>query len=247
VRWWCSERIDLGDRIMFGTGTSVTCRWVTLRVAWGVAIALLALPAARAHEKHKTSPPAEIDSTAQASDGVPDVAPASSELPFEQAGSQSSSADAHEGLHEHAPRGVPRLLAWFGKFHPLLTHFPIALLIAAALGEILLMRRPGMFFEHAVRFCVGFGAVAAMAAALLGWFFGGFQLNDDEWLMTAHRWTGTATAFWAVLLLVVSERTLAGTAPRRSFRFALFAGAGLVAASGFLGGLLIYGLDHYAW
>ena len=236
---------------MSGTGTSATCGRVAMRVVWCIAIALLALSAAQAHQKHKKPPPVEIDSTEQVSDEVSEVLPVSSAPQPEQAVSQRSNeaedADAHEALHEHTPRGVPRLLAWFGKFHPLLTHFPIALLIAAALAEILLMRRPGMLFEHAVRFCVGLGAVSAVGAALLGWLFAGFQLSDDEWLMTAHRWTGTATAFWAVLLFVVSERMVAGIVFRRSFRFALFAGAALVAASGFLGASLIYGLDHYAW
>ena len=31
------------------------------------------------------------------------------------------------------------------------------------------------------------------------------------------------------------------------FRAVLFTAAGLVGATGFLGGALLYGLDHYAW
>ncbi len=64
--------------------------------------------------------------------------------------------------------------------------------------------------------------------------------------MTAHRWTGTVTAFWALALLGLLGRTPA-SASRTRFRAVLFAGAGLVGVTGFLGGSLIYGLDHYTW
>jgi uncharacterized membrane protein len=142
---------------------------------------------------------------------------------------------------------VPRPLAWLGKFHPPLTHFPIALLTAAALAELIRMRRPSVLLHHAVRFCVGLGAGGALAAAVLGWLFAGFRVADDEWVMTAHRWVGSATALSAVIVFVLCERSYAAGKPSGAFRMALFAEAILVATTGFLGGSLIYGLDHYAW
>lgn len=201
-------------------------RVATLIVA--VALGLPAVMDAAAHEGHGQPQPAAVTD-------VPE-APAAGERPA-----------TREAGHEHAPRGVPAPLAWLGRFHPPLTHFPIALLDAAALAELLLMRRGGALFEHAVRFCVGLGALTAIGAGLLGWLFGGFQLSDDEWLMTAHRWLGTATALWAGPLFAICERTYARAASRRLFRFALFGAAGLVSATGFLGGALLYGLDHFAW
>ena len=123
--------------------------------------------------------------------------------------------------HHEAPEGVPPLLAWIGRFHPPIVHFPIALLSAAALG--------------------------AAGAALLGWLFGGFQVIDDEWVMTSHRWLGSGTAVWATLVLVLCERVYRRAAPRVGFRTTLFIGAALVGAESFLGGSLVYGIDHYAW
>ena len=102
-------------------------------------------------------------------------------------------------------------------------------------------------FEHAVRYCVWLGAGGAFAAAALGWLFAGFVLVDDEWVMTAHRWWGTGTAAWAVLILASCERTYCQHSARGVFRFALFAGALLVCVTGFFGGSLLYGLDHFAW
>jgi len=155
-------------------------------------------------------------------------------------------AEAHD--HAYPPVGVPRPLAWLGKFHPPLTHFPIAVLAMAAVAEILLLQRPRELFRHSVRFCVWGGAIGAILAAPLGWFFAGLRLVDDEWLMTAHRWTGTATALWAIGLLYSVERLESvGGEARTSFRAVLFGGAGLAGAAGFLGGALIYGLDHYSW
>lgn len=142
---------------------------------------------------------------------------------------------------------LPEPLAWFGRFHPPLTHFPIALLTVAAVGELLLMRTRAVYFDHAVHFSVWFGSIGALGAATLGWLFAGFRLVDDEWPMTAHRWAGTATALLAAILLVLLQRASRGTASRRTFRTALFSGAALVGATGFLGGALLYGLDHYSW
>ena len=149
--------------------------------------------------------------------------------------------------HPYPPEGVPRPLAWLGKFHPVATHFPIALLSMAALAEFLLAIRPQQLFRDAVRFCVWTGTAGALLAAPLGWFFAGFRLVDDTWLMTAHRWLGTGTAFWALLLLLLSERASRSGTDRRALRLTLLFGAAFVGATGFLGGSLIYGLDHYAW
>jgi mono/diheme cytochrome c family protein/uncharacterized membrane protein len=142
-----------------------------------------------------------------------------------------------------------KLISWLGKFHPATVHFPVALLTAAAVAELLRLvtRRPA--FDAITRYCLWFGTLAAMAAAVLGWFLGGFQVIDASWLLTAHRWLGTSTTFTAVLLLGLSEGS---RAPERwrtriCFRSALLIMTGLVLATGFFGGAVVYGLDHYNW
>jgi heme A synthase len=86
-----------------------------------------------------------------------------------------------------------------------------------------------------------------VGAASLGWLFGGFKVVDDEWVMTSHRWLGTATAAWAVLTLAMCERVYRRAARCLGFRVVLFVGTALVGAEGFLGGSLVYGIDHYTW
>jgi uncharacterized membrane protein len=128
-------------------------------------------------------------------------------------------------------------------------HFPIALLTVAVVAELprLATRQP--VFDAASRFCVWFGTLTAVVAGVLGWFLGGFRLTDASWVLMADRWLGTATVACAGLVLVLSEvshrpdrrRT------RMGFRVALLVVAARVLATGFFGGAVVFGLDHYAW
>lgn len=81
----------------------------------------------------------------------------------------------------------------------------------------------------------------------MGWFFAGFRLTDPDWIMTVHRWLGTAAGIWAMLVLVLCIVTYRSVAWKPWYRLALFIGAAAVAANGFFGGAMVYGLDHYAW
>jgi heme A synthase len=99
------------------------------------------------------------------------------------------------------------------------------------------------------RYCVWFGTLTAVVAGVLGWFLGGFRLTDASWVKMAHRWLGTATVAGAGLVLVLSERSRHPDRQRTRmwFRVTLFLVTVLVSATGFLGGALVFGLDHYHW
>jgi hypothetical protein len=57
----------------------------------------------------------------------------------------TSFADSETGVRanpEHnTAAGIAKFIGWVGKFHPATTHFPIALIIAAAAAEVLLFHR----------------------------------------------------------------------------------------------------------
>jgi uncharacterized membrane protein len=129
-----------------------------------------------------------------------------------------------------------------------MVHFPIGLLVAAALAEALFLVKGRTLFDAAGRGCVSFGALGAVPAATLGWFLAGPRLTDSDWILAAHRWLGTSTAAWAVLVLILSEVSRRpGRPDRGAFRLALLLNAVLVLATGFFGGALMHGLDYYAW
>ena len=172
----------------------------------------------------------------------------------------SSDALSHgeEAEHDHAAHdrsgsqtGLAKIIGWLGNFHPPSVNFPIALLLSGAMAELLLMFTGRSFFDAAARFCIWLGTLSTVPAVILGWFFAGFRLSDPDWIMTVHRWLGTATGVWAIMLLllcIAAHRTNGqGRRWLPWYRLALFVGALAVAANGFFGGAMIYGLDHYAW
>ncbi|CAN5853492.1 hypothetical protein BH11PLA1_BH11PLA1_12440 [soil metagenome] len=153
--------------------------------------------------------------------------------------------DAAHDHDEHGPGNGPHWLNWVGGFHPPMTNFPIGVLVAAAVAEALFLSRKQVMFEHAARLGVWFAALTGVAAGMLGWAFGGLRLVDSDPLLLTHRWLGTGTVVWMLVLLWASERARYAGAGRGLYRFLLFGGAALVLATGFFGGALVYGLDHY--
>lgn len=158
--------------------------------------------------------------------------------------------DDHEGHeHQHGDSQTPRVLKWLGNFHPAMTDFPIGVLVAAAVAEMLFIWRKDTKFAHAVRFGVWFAVLTGIVAAVLGWCFGGFRLVDSNPLLLVHRWLGTSTAIWLIVLLWSCERAHRSSANfehgRTLFRVMLFVGTVLVLVTGFFGGAMVYGLNHY--
>lgn len=151
--------------------------------------------------------------------------------------------------HDHHHDETPRFLAWLGRFHPAAAHFPVALLIAAAIAELLRRVRQVDGLDAVVRFCVWTGAIGALVAAPLGWFNAGWDPAQDDRVLGVHRWAGTATLLWSILLVVLIEvsRRRDTTGWRRSRFAALMIGAVLVGLVGHFGGMLVYGTDYYLW
>lgn len=145
---------------------------------------------------------------------------------------------------------ISRLMNWLGKFHPLSTHFPVALLMTAVMAEALawwLKRDEWMLL---VRFLVVLGALSSVPTVVLGWMVDFPVVNGSE-LATIYRFhqiLGTATSGWALICatLVCIAECEEGSAARRRFRGALLLGAFLISVVGFLGGALnAGGLGHY--
>jgi len=159
-------------------------------------------------------------------------------------------AEHDHSMHEDgtwAENGFQQVLAWIGKFHPAATNFPIALLMAAALAELLFLGTQNTAMRQAARFCLWTGVAGAVGTAVLGWFFVGFDFFADDALLSAHRWNGTATAFVSLLALGLGERAFAGRGSVALFRVALVAVALMAGYNGLLGGKMVYGEEHYAW
>lgn len=204
----------------------------------------------------KTEPPAEAAMVMGGQAHEP-MAGSSHGEPHAHGGGGEHSKTASEDAHDHSAHGpneallktgFGRLLVWLGKFHPAAVHFPIAMLLGAALAELLSLRFNNGFFRDAARFSLWAGALGAIGAASLGWFYGGFRLTDEETLLTLHRWNGTGIAVLTLLALWLGERR-ARQQPLRNgmYRTALFATALLVGLNGYWGGLMVYGPEQHQW
>src|SRR5262249_51526759 len=144
---------------------------------------------------------------------------------------------------------VEKLIQWLGNFHPPAVNFPIALLPAAALAEFLRLATHKPAFDGIARYCLWVGTLGAVGAVVLGWVLAGFHFTDEPWIVAIHRWLGTSTMVGAAFVLGLCElsRRPERRRIRLCFRGALFALAALVLITGFFGGAVVFGLDHYAW
>lgn len=151
-----------------------------------------------------------------------------------------------EALH-----GRDHFVRFYGKLHPLLLHFPIALLMAAAFAEALAWLWGSPFMVGAARFCLVLGAAGALFAATSGWAAAAFSHHplESAAFLERHRWLGTSTAILSWVAFALSEIARRRGSPGLvlTYRLALGATAALVGWTGYVGGILVYGLEHYAW
>ena len=145
-----------------------------------------------------------------------------------------------------------RLIRDLGQFHPPSTHFPIALLLIALPVEFLWNLTRKESWKAIARFCVVLGAVSAVITATLGWCDAPFSTyaGVSAAVLRWHRWVGTSTAVWAVLVAALAEFSNRRGNPHhltRWFQLTLAIGAVLVSVAGYLGASLIYGLNHFSW
>lgn len=140
----------------------------------------------------------------------------------------------------------PDILRFAGRVHPMLVHFPIALLIAAAVLEML--RRKGR--ERPARgayACLGMAAFFGVAAAAAGWLNAALEPHSRSLAttLTNHRWLGVATASCALLAFLFATLQRFGWAGAATpYRGLLLLAAILVMPTGHLGGTLVFGKDY---
>ena len=174
--------------------------------------------------------------------------------PDDHSGTEHAAEEEHDhSSHGAESSGLMAVVGWLGRTHPMIVHFPIALLLAAALAELLSTLTGKPRFLFVARFCLWTGAPGAVVTALLGWAnalgaedgYSGFTAT----LLDYHRWVGTSTAVVSLLALFSCERFASSGARswRGRYRLSLLAASLLVGVAGHLGASLVYGWTYLAF
>ncbi|MBC6367015.1 hypothetical protein DDT91_09440 [Algoriphagus sp. AK58] len=134
---------------------------------------------------------------------------------------------------------------FFGRLHPMLVHFPISLILVAAVMELFTLKNFRHSFRAGIRFMVILGAISATLSALMGWF-----LAENEGItgstLDLHRMVGIISAVLSLLLLILLRKSELNPSSYsiKSYRFLLFLTGIGIGIAGHFGAALTHGEDY---
>lgn len=146
---------------------------------------------------------------------------------------------------------MERLAELLGRLHPVLLHFPIALLWAGGAAECARARRDAPFAARMTVWLIGAGAVLALGAAGSGWILAVHEKvrSDERAMLEWHRWLGLATAVFALAAwsAVVRWRDNATPSQRWLRRSLVGLTVTAVTLTGHVGAILVWGKDWFSF
>jgi uncharacterized membrane protein len=135
---------------------------------------------------------------------------------------------------------VSELIHEFGELHPVFVHFPIALIVTAALAEALYMARRSQWLGEAARFMVAAGAWAAVPTVAAGFAeaWGETFSGEAARAFSIHWVCGVVAAVLAFLAYAMGEgsRRSGQVWEQGLYRIILLLAAVAVLVTGFFGG-----------
>ncbi len=133
-------------------------------------------------------------------------------------------------------------IIFVGRFHPLVVHLPIGIIVAGISIHFLTKKKKFSQLKGAVPFLMGAGAVSAILSCVLGYMLS-FQGGYDIKALDSHQWMGVALAVFAVLAFVfmVWEKTKRIVLLQSGLMVFLLMGLGY---TGHMGGNLTHGASY---
>jgi uncharacterized membrane protein len=128
---------------------------------------------------------------------------------------------------------------FFGRFHPVLVHLPIGILLMACLFLLLTLKPRFVNLKPAIPLLLLLGALSAIASAISGYLLA----DSGDYapaLVTEHQWFGISVAVLSVLLYFVNRRAITSKIPAVVAAILIV----LITITGHLGGALTHGADY---
>jgi uncharacterized membrane protein/mono/diheme cytochrome c family protein len=130
-----------------------------------------------------------------------------------------------------------------GRFHPLLVHFPVGVLIVAFFLECLTIGGKRKGLREGINWMVYLGSLFAIFSALTGWLL----RNQEDYsgtIVDYHQYMGIATAVFAGVTALLLRNTTKGNLPNyRLYRAGLLVTVVGLTIAGHLGAKLTHGAD----
>jgi uncharacterized membrane protein len=143
------------------------------------------------------------------------------------------------------------MIEFLGRLHPFLVHFPVALILAAAVAEVVYVSRKNRYYADAALFAVTAAAWVAFPAFLVGFAAASGQVfeGDVHRAFAVHRVAGIVTPMLAFLAAGMghSTRRSGQVWEQMTYRLFLFLAAVSVLVAGAYGGVLVHGVDFLPW
>lgn len=128
---------------------------------------------------------------------------------------------------------------FFGRFHPVLVHLPIGILLVGCLLLLLALKPRFVNLKPAISLLLLLGAASAVASAISGYLLAGSG-DYAPALVSQHQWFGITTAVVSLLLYFVNRRAKTGKTPAAIAGILIV----LITITGHLGGSLTHGADY---
>ncbi|MEO5681226.1 MAG: c-type cytochrome domain-containing protein [Chitinophagaceae bacterium] len=128
---------------------------------------------------------------------------------------------------------------FIGRFHPVLVHLPIGILLLACFFQLLSAKEKYAGIRPAIGIMLFWGMLSAIASCISGYLLSGSGEYDAD-LVGKHQWLGISVAAVAVIYYWLYQRKTI-IKYRRAFPVLLII---LITVTGHLGGSLTHGSDY---
>ena len=132
-----------------------------------------------------------------------------------------------------------------GRLHPMVVHFPIGLLVFAALFELFTLKNFNSNLRPAINLMLLSGIATASFSVIFGLFLSAGGDNGKD-LLALHQWIGVATFFLGTTAWFLHRKIIAHNRHTliKYYRGIFFATAIAVSTAGHFGASLTHGSDY---